>query len=512
MEHDWSEEDELWFGKADLQRWGREELRLWGREELLRYDNTVKLEKEISELQDQQQEIAQTLIEKNQAWEALANPNASMSHSTTQPTADDRRDSGVSMDDLSEPSYMRPTKSTKGKRLSSPLVDIDSSPPASQKRESKFPPRERHTSEFSIMADTKASLLKKLPPHGLPCLGRPSRPLQEDKDALWVTITGPANTDCQTKPPNCADCQAHIAGGEVPCCTECDAEDAAMPALIERSRLFRQDYMSPECEGPIPFHIQQEYKKRSESIAKEAAWLGLRKHHPRFQQEQFPEGPERIRFGSDDLQHDGWGDQNYPNECCEMCGQVRSAVFGAVLGMTSMRNSIAHCNYSTTKQLISLMDDAHRLCITVGNERLAMEICEMIKQVCELSKSSWAEMLRNQEMVAEGKDVKWKVHHQRFFCMWRYNEDKLPEGMAQLARDWNRDHEGVGEDQDFVSRVETVKSWTYWKRTVDGEAIGVSSYADHVGETGDAKTTAPLAEKMDVDDFMTATSIESSET
>jgi hypothetical protein len=122
-----------------------------------------------------------------------------------------------------------------------------------------------------------------------------------------------------------------------------------------------------------------------------------------------------------------------------------------------------------------MMQSAQHLAVTVANEDLAMEVRVLRDEVQELAKSSWEEILRNQERMNEGLEVKWRVHHQRRFLGWTY---EVPDVISQTVRDWNRDHKAVGEDQDFFTRVERVKSWNYWQPGAEGEKEVASSYAD----------------------------------
>lgn len=484
--HEWS--------KEDVDRWGLEELQRWGREELIRWDEQQAIKKEIEDL----------TVRLNDAYRRLEK-HISKTAETHRPSS---TDSGISMEDLAKPPYMRPTTSTKGKTSATARLNLVESPSSSaapgatQSIKSRFRPRENHIRDSSIMSDTQASQRRTLPLTGRPYLRHGAQPpTPPDSDDRWDNPILRArriradrlNTTRRPKSPACTTCKAHIENGQVPLCAKCYADAAAVPALVVKTRLLaRPQFESPELQGPIPFHIQMQYKRRSEDLGKLVVWLGLRSHYPLFQQKKFPEGPEAIRFGREDMLKDGFGDEQNPDGCNEMCGRMRGEVFSAMLGMIGLRNSIAHASRTTVHELDVLIGNAQRLAVVLCNEEIAMELRAMRDEVQELSKASWAEMVRMQQLAAQGKEVKWKVHQQRFFLRWRGSESELVDPIAQAASDWNRGHDAVSEDEHFIARVEEVKKGIYWKHIADdGEDVGLVSYADVIDDAVDEEKIQP---------------------
>lgn len=162
-------------------------------------------------------------------------------------------------------------------------------------------------------------------------------------------------------------------------CDDCDHleknnEDESDQSLKARSRLHEESFFqTPASKCPVTFRLQHRLLRAALRLAQETLWTALRAHWPHIQRRRYLEGPEQVKFGREELSGT-FGNETYPGDANEMCGQPRGNVVGNVLGVVYLRNAVCHPSYHSTQEVDRLLWHAQGLAVVLQDEKRVFKI------------------------------------------------------------------------------------------------------------------------------------------
>lgn len=242
-------------------------------------------------------------------------------------------------------------------------------------------------------------------------------------------------------------------------------EDDTDQSLKARSRLDDDTFFESAASNcPIRWRYQHRLMKAALRLAQETLWNALREHWPKLQRHYYLEGPEQVRFGREELLS-AFGNENFPTEANEMCGQTRHIVIGYVLDVVYLRNAVCHPTHNSTREVDSLLKKAQRLAVLLQDERRSFKIRRLRDELQSSATEVYDEIKSRVGMAALPYAKPWPLYLQRFFG--GINVDPhlgvpsgLPEVIVQAAREWQLKYIRPGElNPDYCASVTKATSF-----------------------------------------------------
>ena len=250
--------------------------------------------------------------------------------------------------------------------------------------------------------------------------------------------------------------------------------------LKARSRLHDEAfYQLPASNCIIPFRVQSQVLRSALRFAQETLWSALRSHWPSLQRSLYLEGPEEVKFGREEL-YRGFGNEDFPSEANEMCGQPRANVILRVLDVVFLRNAVCHPGHRTTREVDRLLEQAQALAVVLQDGTRAFKIRKLRDELQNEATKAYEEIEAFTGLASLPFAKEWAMHHQRFFAsvrcelQWSECSGKYPEIAIQATREWKLKHVSPGSlDPRYLANVERAK--TYLRETGFGRRASVSA-------------------------------------
>ena len=254
-------------------------------------------------------------------------------------------------------------------------------------------------------------------------------------------------------------------------CIRCDELDrcdllTGYECLKARSRLHDEAfYQLPASTCFIPFRVQSQVLRSALRLAQETLWSALRSHWPSLQRSLYLEGPEEVKFGRGEL-YRGFGNEDFPSEANEMCGQPRANVVLRVLDVVFLRNAVCHPGHRTTREVDRLLEQAQALAVVLQDGTRAFKIRKLRDELQNEATKAYEEIEAFTGLATLPFAKEWAMHHQRFFAsvrcelQWSEYSGKYPEIAIQAAREWKLKHVSPGSlDPRYLANVERAKMY-----------------------------------------------------
>ncbi|KAK4953725.1 hypothetical protein LTR10_008329 [Elasticomyces elasticus] len=195
-----------------------------------------------------------------------------------------------------------------------------------------------------------------------------------------------------------------------------DWDDTSDNALSERSRLHDRDFYSDcrSCTGSaatlcnLPYKYQQQVLKNALRLAQEVVWSALRHHFPEWQLRVFPESPQEIRFGREEVAAD------FPDfkDALRLRNDGLNSLLSCITDIISLRNAVAHPGRHSGAGLDNLIEKVQTLAVHVGDERRAFKIRALRDDIQSMLKRMLAEIEAFEPLAGLPYAPPWPVHHQ----------------------------------------------------------------------------------------------------
>ncbi|KAK3680340.1 hypothetical protein LTR37_021319 [Vermiconidia calcicola] len=251
-------------------------------------------------------------------------------------------------------------------------------------------------------------------------------------------------------------------------CTKCgwidrSAEYTSDDSLESRSRLRDDSFYSRSASACfVPFRLQTRLLKAALRLAQETLWTALREHWPQIQRSRYLQGPEQVKFGREELSG-AFGDEEYPREANEMCGQPRGTVIHCVLDVAYLRNAVCHPGHHTPQELDRLIRRSQALAVILQDESRAFKVRKLRDQLQAETLKAFHEIKAYVGLASLPFAKSWPIYQQHFFhsmrldthCSW---ETEYPEVVKRAAREWKLKYIRPGEmDPRYLANVEKAK-------------------------------------------------------
>ncbi|KAK5694764.1 hypothetical protein LTR97_009354 [Elasticomyces elasticus] len=252
-----------------------------------------------------------------------------------------------------------------------------------------------------------------------------------------------------------------------------DWDDTSDIALSERSRLHDRDFYSDcrSCTGSaatlcnLPYKYQQQVLKNGLRLAQEIVWCALRHHFPEWQLRVFPESPQEVRFGREEVAAD------FPDfeDALRLRHDSLYSLLSCVTDIISLRNAVAHPGRHSGAGLDNLIEKVQTLAVHVGDERRAFKIRALRDDIQGMLKRMLAEIEAFEPLAGLPYAPPWPVHHQVLLhqvtstydsCDGSSNEwATIPPVLKRAAMVWRENSYRVGQlGPDFGLRVAAAKA------------------------------------------------------
>ncbi|KAK3648196.1 hypothetical protein LTR56_007608 [Elasticomyces elasticus] len=195
-----------------------------------------------------------------------------------------------------------------------------------------------------------------------------------------------------------------------------DWDDTSDNALSERSRLHDRDFYSDcrSCTGSaatlcnLPYKYQQQVLKNGLRLAQEVVWCALRHHFPEWQLRVFPESPQEVRFGREEVAAD------FPDfeDALRLRHDSLYSLLSCVTDIIFLRNAVAHPGRHSGAGLDNLVEKVQTLAVHVGDERRAFKIRALRDDIQGMLKRMLAEIEAFEPLAGLPYAPPWPVHHQ----------------------------------------------------------------------------------------------------
>lgn len=242
-------------------------------------------------------------------------------------------------------------------------------------------------------------------------------------------------------------------------------EDETDQSLKARSRLNDDTFFNtPASKCPVSFRHQQRLLEAALRLAQETLWAALREHWPRLQRHYYLEVPEQVKFGREELSS-GFGNEEFPTEANEMCGQPRDTVVHRVLNVVYLRNAVCHPSYHSNQEIDNLLRYAQHLAVVLQDEKRSFKIRKLRDELQSKATEAYDEIETRVGMAALPYAKPWPLYLQRFFLevnaeIRRGQGTEFPEFVRQAARDWKLKYIMPGElNPDYLANVSKAKSF-----------------------------------------------------
>ncbi|KAK4896875.1 hypothetical protein LTR27_005122 [Elasticomyces elasticus] len=251
-----------------------------------------------------------------------------------------------------------------------------------------------------------------------------------------------------------------------------DWDDTSDNALSERSRLHDRDFYSNcrSCTGSaatlcnLPYKYQQQVLKNALRLAQEVVWCALRHHFPEWQLRVFPESPQEVRFGREEVAAD------FPDfeDALRLRHDSLNSLLSCITDIISLRNAVAHPGRHSGAGLDNLIEKVQTLAVHVGDERRAFKIRALRDDIQSMLKGMLAEIEAFEPLAGLPYAPPWPVHHQVLLhqvaskydsCDWSSNEWAIISPvLKRTAMVWRENSYRVGQlGPDFGLRVAAAK-------------------------------------------------------
>ncbi|KAF2217162.1 hypothetical protein CERZMDRAFT_93217 [Cercospora zeae-maydis SCOH1-5] len=283
-------------------------------------------------------------------------------------------------------------------------------------------------------------------------------------------------------------------------CTKCISE----AALREQNQRFppwdpadsaagKKFYEGPAKYIYISWDDQYEALHKAHRLAKEVFFYAYRTHWPAHALEAFPESPEQVRFGSEEISGSGLGKREYPNKTCQMCDASKEEVMYAMFDVTELRNACCHPRESyNIPDLADLIGGAARLAKVLQDEARLEKIRSLVYGAMAKAQEAYDEIeARMKVLPTDGTiqrpilhaesdvgdcsaasvldDPPWPVHIQKTLSRisrdpssWNHpvQINQYPEVLLLAAKRWAARGLRVGEDfPEYQERLAKSQKW-----------------------------------------------------
>ena len=225
-------------------------------------------------------------------------------------------------------------------------------------------------------------------------------------------------------------------------------EDQSAHSLAARSRLDDAEHMfqlsAAACVN-IPYRKQHQLLHSAFTLCQDIIWHHLRKHCPNRQIAYCFEGPREVAFCRGELlgliAGVNWG----------VSHDMTFILTHAMVGVTDLRNTLAHQNRVSLAMVDVLITRAQKLAVVCMDEKRAMKLRRLrdeLRMHAEKAVADINEKYHGTWGPFQPKGRQWPLHHQRTFHdlieaheskqRWRY--DPAPEVVKMAAREWHAEN------------------------------------------------------------------------
>lgn len=265
----------------------------------------------------------------------------------------------------------------------------------------------------------------------------------QEKQMFWVTHPRPSSPKVSTFRMH-HYCES---------CNELDIswKDESAHSLAARTRLNDAEHNFQDSAAAcvnIPYRTQHRLLHSAFILAQDLLWHHLRKHCPSRQIEYCFEGPREVAFCRSELlgliAGVDWNLQNHA---------MTSTLVGAMVGVTDLRNTLAHQNRVSLAMVDVLITRTQKLAVVCGDEKRAMKARRLRDELRMHAEKAVADIIEKYHgtwgpFQPEGRQ--WALHQQRTFHdlidaheskqRWRY--DPAPEIVKTAAWEWEAENRG----------------------------------------------------------------------
>jgi hypothetical protein len=196
----------------------------------------------------------------------------------------------------------------------------------------------------------------------------------------------------------------------------------------------------------IPYRTQHRLLHSAFTLCQDIIWHHLRNHCPSRQIEHCFEGPREVAFCRSELMGliagVNWNWQNH---------DLTHVLTSAMIGVTDLRNTLAHQNRVNLAMVDILLTRAQKLAVVCGDERRAMRLRGLrdeLRMHAEKAVTNIDEKYYGTWGPFQPKGRQWALHHQRTFHdltkafkdgkLWRYNP--APDVVKMAAWEWKAEN------------------------------------------------------------------------
>lgn len=228
----------------------------------------------------------------------------------------------------------------------------------------------------------------------------------QEEQTLWVTHSRPVSPIAERIRMR-YDCES---GNKL----EADFEDESAHSLAARTRLNDAEHNFQDSAAAcvsIPYRTQHRLLHSAFILAQDLIWHHLRKHCPSRQIEYCFEGPREVAFCRGELSGLIFGvNWNLKNHA------MMDTLTGAMIGVTDLRNTLAHQNRVSLSWVDVLITRAQKLAVVCGDEKRAMKARRLRDELRTLAEKVVVEISERYygtwgPFPSEGRQ--WALHHQR---------------------------------------------------------------------------------------------------
>lgn len=247
-------------------------------------------------------------------------------------------------------------------------------------------------------------------------------------------------------------------------CQRCDYldkayEDKTGRSLAARFRLDDNVLLATRTAlFTVPSPFQHHLLASALRLAQKTLWEAFRTHWPHIHLRSFPEGPEQVRLGRQEVDFTGLS----PGWLChedKICGGPRRTVTYAILKMPDLRNRVCHPGYMGASGVDSLLRDAQHLAVVLQDEKIAFKVRALRDKLRNNLNETLEYIKANIGVFALPNAKPWPHYLQRLFKDANHEirkgyADQYPKEVIQAAYDWELNCSRPGElNPEYVARV-----------------------------------------------------------
>ncbi|TKA21895.1 hypothetical protein B0A50_08592 [Salinomyces thailandicus] len=197
----------------------------------------------------------------------------------------------------------------------------------------------------------------------------------------------------------------------------------------------------------LPFSVQSDLKSSAHRLAQETVWYAYRKHEPNVQRSMWPECPEEVKLGKEEINDIGGrdfiGDSEPANGNISM---LPRGMWRPPYDLSELRNWCCHPDRSKCQYLDGLLAHTHKYAVQVLDEPRALEARLLRDRVQEEARRVHTELFTHDPA------TEWEMHYQWLFEYVRSQfktdpwvvEKQFGNDIIDAAKAWSKEYVTLG--------------------------------------------------------------------